>query len=190
MKKKIGSEYCDDCEDELGKKHLFSEETRTIYIHHSIEDVSSAMIISKMHEWARLSNAAITIDINSPGGDVDSTVAIISNMLICKAPITTRISGIAFSAAGFIAVSGDTREISSLGSLMLHGPKILCGELDYVDSVFKYLASSKESYERLISKIEKRCGKKSEFFLERLSNKDLYLNPEEALEIGLIDKII
>lgn len=65
-------------------------------------------------------NSTIVLHLNSPGGDLDTCVQIISAMQITMANVVCSIEGIAASAAGFIFLAGDSFVVSDFGVLMLH----------------------------------------------------------------------
>ena len=62
----------------------------------------------------------MTVHINSPGGDMDTAIEIMTAIKICKAPVTTEISGVAHSCAGLIFLSGHKYRLHSFSSMMCH----------------------------------------------------------------------
>lgn len=62
----------------------------------------------------------ITVQINSPGGDVFDGVAIHTALAASKAHVTTFITGVAASAASFIAMAGDTIRMARNATMMIH----------------------------------------------------------------------
>jgi ATP-dependent protease ClpP protease subunit len=63
---------------------------------------------------------AIDLFINSPGGFVYDAVAMYEAVLAHPATVTTRINGLAASAASFLALAGDEVEIAKAGRMMVH----------------------------------------------------------------------
>lgn len=63
---------------------------------------------------------AVTVNINSPGGDVFEGLAIYNLLRGHKGDVTVRVVGLAASAASIIAMAGDRVEIARAGFLMIH----------------------------------------------------------------------
>ncbi|KOP52581.1 peptidase [Pseudomonas coronafaciens pv. porri] len=61
-----------------------------------------------------------TVYINSPGGDMFEGLAIYNRLREHSQPITTKVLGLAASAASVIYMAGATREVASSGFLMIH----------------------------------------------------------------------
>lgn len=68
----------------------------------------------------------IEVQINSPGGDVFDGIAIYNALKNHAARVTTRVDGIAASAASFIAQAGDERVMTRNGQMMIHDAAGLC----------------------------------------------------------------
>lgn len=66
---------------------------------------------------------AITLHVNSPGGDVFDGFAIYNQLKQHPAKITVSIDGLAASIASIIAMSGDTINIASNAMMMIHDPQ-------------------------------------------------------------------
>lgn len=62
----------------------------------------------------------ITVHINSPGGEVFDGVAIHTALATSKAHVTTFVTGVAASAASFIAMAGDTIKMARNATMMIH----------------------------------------------------------------------
>lgn len=63
---------------------------------------------------------AVVVNINSPGGDVFEGIAIYNILRQHKAKVTTRVMGLAASAASLIAMAGDDIEMGDGASIMVH----------------------------------------------------------------------
>lgn len=63
----------------------------------------------------------VTVNINSPGGDLFMGIAIYNALKALKGKVTTRVQGIAASAASIIFCAGEERIINTGGVLMIHG---------------------------------------------------------------------
>lgn len=68
---------------------------------------------------------AIDLHINSPGGFVYDAVAMFEALDAHPATVDVHIDGLAASAASYLAMAGDTREIARGGRMMIHDAQIL-----------------------------------------------------------------
>lgn len=71
-------------------------------------------------EFKAIKSNAIDVHINSPGGEVYDGLAIHSTIKNHPAHVTVYIDGMAFSAASFIAMAGDTVKIARNAEIMIH----------------------------------------------------------------------
>ena len=62
----------------------------------------------------------ITVYLNSPGGEVFDGIAIHTALAMSKAHVTTFVTGVAASAASFIAMAGDTIKMARNATMMIH----------------------------------------------------------------------
>lgn len=120
---------------------------------------------------------SIDVRINSYGGSVKEGLGIITAILNCKIPVNTYCDGMAYSMAGCILLAGQKRFMNDYASFMLHNPS---GGPAEMLQVIK---------ENLIT-VFKNNSSLSEENISELMNRETFLNAEEALNLGLIDKII
>lgn len=73
-----------------------------------------------VRDFSEIKTNAITLRINSPGGDVFDGVAIYNAVARHKATVDVFIDGVAASAASFIAMAGDTITMSPYSQMMIH----------------------------------------------------------------------
>lgn len=133
-------------------------------------------------------DAEITIYINSPGGSVDSGMALYDVMKAVSCPIRTICVGLAASMASLIFISGDQRDMLEHSRIMIHDPLIA----QTGGSALKLKAVSEDLMEtrRIIADvIADHSGKTREEILEKTSS-DCYFRAAEAIEFGLADHII
>ena len=64
--------------------------------------------------------AEIEVYVNSHGGQMDSALQIINAIRTCKAPVTTVLDGMAYSAGGLIFLSAGRHRVEPFASLMCH----------------------------------------------------------------------
>lgn len=134
-------------------------------------------------------DAEITLYINSPGGEVNSGLALYDVMQAISAPIHTVCVGMAASMAVVLFSSGDRREILPHAAVMIHDPLMLGG---VGGSALKVRAISDDLMRTrtLIAEIlSKHTGHSIEEIYEKTAN-DTYFYGQEAVEYGLADHVI
>lgn len=130
----------------------------------------------------------ITLMIDSPGGSVEVLYSIVKAIEISKTPVRTICYCNAFSAAADILACGTTgyRMCMPGTNIMMHaGSTQLYGTVAQVDAAKKYFDNmSKEISKLVMSKtnIDSKIQKKMK--------DDYYMTCEDALKLGIIDKII
>lgn len=132
--------------------------------------------------------APITLYINSPGGSVDSGMALYDVMRAISCPVRTVCVGLAASMAALLFISGAERNMLPHSRIMIHDPLIT----QTGGSALKLKAISDDLMEtrRITAKvIADHSGKSMEEILVKTST-DSYFRAEEAVEFGLADNII
>ena len=129
----------------------------------------------------------IKIFINSPGGDLDSTLAFIGLMNISKTPIWTVNACWAYSAAGLILMAGHKRYALPNTECLIHsGSGQLGGSYEQTTEQmknYKYLVDKMRDFILSKTKIDQKLFKKN-------SQKDWYIYTDEMLNLGIVDEII
>lgn len=129
----------------------------------------------------------IKIFIDSPGGDVTFMWSIINIIEMSKTKVITINYCTAYSAAAEILASGHERYALKGSHVMVHsGSCQYAGQADVVESTKKYFDSViKRTTDHLLerTKINSRVFKKK-------ASVDWYMSEDEALENGIIDKVI
>lgn len=130
----------------------------------------------------------ITLYINSPGGGVDSGMALYDVMQAVSCPIRTVCVGLAASMAALLFVSGSRRDMLPHSRIMIHDPLIVRtgGSALKLKAVSDDLMETRQIIARVISEYS---GKSLEEVLAKTAT-DSYFRAEEALEFGLADHII
>lgn len=129
----------------------------------------------------------IKIFINSPGGDLDSTLAFIGLMNISKTPIWTIDACWAYSAAGLILMAGHKRYALPNTECLIHsGSGQLGGSYEQTTEQmknYKYLVDKMRDFILSKTKIDQKLFKKN-------SQKDWYIYTDEMLSLGIVDEIV
>ena len=178
--------------DNFFENKLISEKMlkeRIIFLDKEIDSKTASDIVSKLLYLDSLNNEDIKIFINSPGGEVSSGLMIYDTINIIKSDVETISVGISASMAAIILLSGTKgkRKILPNSRVMLHD---LSGETKgkYKDIIIEIQEINK-TYNKLFEIVKDNTNLTINQVEEYLKN-DFWLNSEEALKYGIVDKII
>ena len=152
------------------------------------DTISKVRLLRKINEKL----TSVTILLNSPGGDVVETLALIDYIRTIKENegIDTNIvcRGSAMSAAALLLAAGTgLRAASKHSKIMVHQLSTFnMGKLEDVKSNAKFAEQLEEDCNNIMA----ACTKKDKKFWKENQRTDYFLNAEDALELGIIDKII
>ena len=162
---------------------------RIIFISGEIDDNTANSVIAELLYLDSLNNKDISIYINSPGGSVSAGLAIYDTMNYVKSDVCTICMGIAASMGAFLLSSGTRgkRFILPNADVMIHQPLGGAqGQATDIRIASERINNLKVRLNKILAKNTKQSLKKIENDTER----DNYLNAEEALAYGIVDKII
>jgi len=166
---------------------------RIILLGRPIDDVVANLVVAQlMFLQADDPEKEIQIYVNSPGGSVSAGFAIYDTMQYVKAPISTVAIGRAASFGTVILMAGDKGRRFALPNarIHMHQPLIsgrgLQGQASDLDIHAREILRIKQVLNELIAK---HTGQSIER-VERDTDRDYFLSPEEAIEYGLIDGMI
>ena len=133
-------------------------------------------------------DAQITIFINSPGGEVQSGLAIYDVMKAISCPIRTVCLGMAASMAALLFVAGDERDMLPHSRVMIHDPLIRAagGSALQMKSISDDLMRTREVTAQVIAE---HTGKTVDEVYEATA-KDTYFDAHEAVAYGLADRVV
>lgn len=137
------------------------------------------------------SDEPIKLYINSPGGSVVDGMAICDTMNNVSAPVHTIAMGMAASMGAFLLSQGEPGHRYALpnAEVMIHQP--LGGFKGQATDIEIHANRMMKMKEKLTRKLaDSTNGKTSYGTMLELCERDNFLEPEEALEIGLIDQIL
>lgn len=162
---------------------------RIIFISGEINDTMANSVIAQLLYLDSLNNDDISLYINSPGGVITSGMAIYDTMNFIKSDVSTICVGMAASMAAFLLASGCTgkRYILPNADVMIHQP---LGGAEGQATDIKIAADRILSLRKRLNKILAKNTKKSLARIEKDTERDNYLSASEALNYGLVDKII
>ena len=162
---------------------------RIILLSGEINDASANSVIAQLLYLDSLGNEDINIYINSPGGSVSAGMAIYDTMNFIKSDVSTICLGLAASMGAFLLSSGKKGKRYALpnSEIMIHQPLGgVEGQATEIKIVAEHILKTKKKLNQILSKNTNQKIKKIELDTER----DHFLESSEALEYGLIDKII
>lgn len=164
---------------------------RKVFIEGEIDDQAACSFIKKiMLLTAENPNKEIDVLINSPGGEINSGLAMYDVIQSCKTPIRIFCIGRAYSMAAVLFASGrNGRYMLPHSELMLHEPLLgnhVRGNSSSIKSISDSLISTKIKLNQILAK---HTGK-SEEEVEKASSFDHYFDPEESIEFGLCDEVV
>ena len=131
----------------------------------------------------------ISFYINSPGGVVWSGLAVFDTMQYISSKIMTICIGQAASAGSLLLASGEKGMRFSLPNsrIMIHQPSGgFQGQVTDIEIQTKEFIKTKQKLNEIYTKLTSKNLKEIIQIMER----DKYFSPEEAIQFGLIDKII
>lgn len=130
----------------------------------------------------------ITLYINSPGGSLDSGLALYDVLQAVSCPIRTVCMGLAASMAALLFISGNRRDMLPHSRLMIHDPLIpqTGGSALRLKAVSDDLMETRQITAQIIAE---HSGRSMEEVLEKTAT-DSFFRAEEAVAFGLADNII
>lgn len=162
---------------------------RIILLSGEIDDECANSVIAQLLYLDSLNNEEISLYINSPGGSVTSGMAIYDTMNFVKSDVSTICLGMAASMGAFLLSSGKKGKRYALpnSEIMIHQPLGGAkGQATEIKIVAEQILKTKEKLNKILSENTGQNLKKVEQDTER----DHFLDANEALDYGLIDKII
>jgi ATP-dependent Clp endopeptidase proteolytic subunit ClpP len=134
-----------------------------------------------------IGNGPLLIEINSPGGNVWDGLSIYNQLRGRKAPVTTRVVGIAASIASIIALAGDRVEMADAALMMIHDPSGMAAGTS--EDMRKMADALDQHAEVLVGVYAKKTGKSPEA-IRAAMKAETWFTTAEALAFGLVDKPI
>lgn len=165
---------------------------RIIMLSDPIDDaVASVVVAQLLYLESQDPEKDIDLYINSPGGSITSGMAIYDTMQYIKCDVSTICIGMAASMGAFLLSSGAKGKRFCLpnSEIMIHQPLIgggLSGQCTDIKIHSDHLVKTRDKMNRILAA---NTGKTIEEIAAD-TERDNYLSAEEALEYGLVDKVI
>jgi ATP-dependent Clp protease protease subunit len=163
---------------------------RIIFLGGPIEDTMANLIIAQLlFLQSEDSKKEISLYINSPGGSVTSTLAIVDTMKFIRPDVSTFCVGIAASGAALVLSAGQKgkRFILKNAEVMIHQPLGGTeGQATDISIHAKHILKTKENLNKMLSENTGQPLSKIENDVER----DFFMSADEAKKYGIVDKIL
>jgi ATP-dependent Clp protease, protease subunit len=165
---------------------------RRLFFSDPVDGTSAKDAIRKLW-YLELSNPGkpILFVINSPGGAVDSGFAIWDQVKMISSPVTTLITGLAASMGSILSLCAapGRRFATPHSRIMIHQPAIngvIKGQATDLEIQAKEIIKTRNS---IIDIYVEATGKDFKT-IEKAIDRDTWYSPQEALDFGLLDRIV
>jgi len=184
--KKLSVHLLDDKIDEALLK------SRRIFLCDAVDGESAKDVIRKLW-FLELTDPGkpILLVINSPGGSVDAGFAVWDQVKMITSPVTTLVTGLAASMGSILSLCAapGKRFATPHARIMIHQPS--------VNAIIRGQATDLEIHAKEILKTRKalvdvyvRATGKDAASIEKSIDRDTWMSSKEAMEFGLLDKIV
>ena len=163
---------------------------RIIFLADEVNDVTASLVVAQLlYLEAKDPEKDICLYINSPGGSITAGMAIYDTMNFIKCDVSTICIGMAASMGAFLLSAGAKGKRLALpnSEIMIHQP--LGGMQGQASDIKIHAERIIKMRETLNSILAKNTGKPLEV-IEKDTDRDNFMTAKEALEYGLIDKVI
>ena len=164
-------------------------EDRIVFLTGEIDDLTADIVIAQLiYLEGKDPEKDISLYINSPGGSVTAGMGIYDTMNYIKCDVSTICVGIAASMGAFLLSSGAKGKRYTLpnSEIMIHQPLGGAqGQASDIDIQDEHIIKIKQRMNRILAANTSQPLEK----IEKDVDRDFYMNAEEALAYGLVDKI-
>ena len=162
---------------------------RILWLAGPVNDRMSTVVQAQLMFLDNLEVKDITLHVDSPGGSVKSGLSIVDVMDYISSDCITVNTGMAASMGSILLGAGTKGKRASLKSsrVMLH--QVSTGASGNIQDIRRSIAEG-EKYNTLLFEMLGRYTDKDPKQVMEDANRDLWLSSSEALEYGIIDKVI
>lgn len=168
-----------------------TDEERTITIYDVIgydywtgEGVTAKRIASALRSMGA---GPVTVNINSPGGDMFEGLAIYNMLREHKGEVTVKVLGLAASAASVIAMAGDTIQIARAGFLMIHNAWVVA--MGNRNDLREY-ADTLEPFDMAMADIYAARTGQDQKAITKMMDAETWIGGSSAVEDGFADELL
>ena len=163
---------------------------RIIFLGEEVNEITASLVVAQLlFLEAEDPDKDINLYINSPGGSVTAGMAIYDTMRYIKCDVSTICIGMAASMGAFLLAGGTkgTRLALPKAELLIHQPLGGAqGQATEIEIAAKHILQTKEKLNRMLAE---NTGKDYEIIAAD-TERDNWKSAQEALEYGLIDRVI
>ena len=165
---------------------------RIVMLSDQVDDTTASLVIAQLlYLEGQDPEKDIDLYINSPGGSITAGMAIYDTMQYIRCDVSTICLGMAASMGAFLLSSGakGKRFARPNSEIMIHQPLIgggLSGQCTDIKIHSDHLVRTREKLNRILSENTGKSIEQINIDTER----DNYLTAQQAMEYGLIDKVI
>lgn len=162
---------------------------RIIFLGTDIDDDVANIITAQLLYLESVGDDDITLYLNTPGGSISAGMSIVDTMNYISSDVSTVTTGMAASMGAIIGSSGTKgkRFILPHGRYLLHQPLGgVRGQASEIEIEYKEIQKYKEMLYNILSENTGQTYEK----IWKDADRDFWLNAQESLDYGLIDKII
>ena len=163
---------------------------RIIFLGEEVNDVTAGLVVSQLlFLESEDPDKDINLYINSPGGSVIAGMAIYDTMQYVKCDVSTMCMGMAASMGAFLLSGGTKGKRLALpnAEIMIHQPSGgTQGQATEIEIAAEHILRTKKKLNTILSE---NTGQPYETIVKD-TERDNWLTAQEALEYGLIDKVM
>ena len=163
---------------------------RIIFLGEEVNDVTAGLVVSQLlFLESEDPDKDINLYINSPGGSVTAGMAIYDTMQYLKCDVSTMCMGMAASMGAFLLSGGTKGKRLALpnAEIMIHQPSGGAqGQATEIEIAAEHILRTKKKLNTILSE---NTGQPYETIVKD-TERDNWLTAQEALEYGLIDKVM
>lgn len=163
---------------------------RIIFLGEEVNDVTASLVVAQLlFLEAEDPDKDIQLYINSPGGSVTAGLSIYDTMQFIKPDVSTLCLGMAASMGAFLLTAGAKGKRFALpnAEIMIHQP--LGGARGQATDIQIHAEQILKIKKRLNTILSERTGQPLEK-VERDTERDYFMTAEEAMQYGIVDKVI
>ena len=163
---------------------------RIVMLSDEVNDVTASLVIAQLlHLESEDPEKDISFYINSPGGSVSAGLAIFDTMNYIKCDVCTICMGMAASMGSFLLAAGAKGKRMALpnSEIMIHQPMGGArGQASDIKIAADHILKTRARLNKILAE---RTGQPLEV-IERDTDRDTFMTADEAMQYGLVDKVL
>ena len=191
-KLKVHEDSKNNSEEFVQVPHVHAgDSSRLVVLHGDVNEASISLVVAQLLHLASQNHKPIHLVISTYGGSVDEMFTLYDTIKFLPCPVHTIALGKVMSAGVLLLASGKKgkRMIGKSARIMIH--PVSGGAGGTVFEVLNDVKEHKRLQDQMVDAIVKETGS-TRVKIEKImkTGHDVYLLPEEAIKLGIVDKII